>query len=182
MCFCSSLEGMRMAKVTVLPYDAAWKVAFEAIKEEVSDALGDLAIVVEHVGSTAVEGLSAKPCIDLDVVIADASCLPAVIAGLAQIGYTHEGDLGIVGREAFCYEGKSHLMKHHLYVCTKDSEELRRHLAFRDFLRANPDAVWEYSSVKEEAAALYPYDVGRYMAYKAPCIRRLYALAGLLEG
>ena len=58
-----------------------------------------------------------------------------------SIGYVHEGNLGIEGREAFCYTGKPHLQLHHLYVCPADSEELRRHITFREFLRQNPDAV-----------------------------------------
>ena len=58
---------MRTAKVIVLPYDAAWKTAFEAIKGQLESAVGGLVIGIEHVGSTSVEGLSAKPCIDIDV-------------------------------------------------------------------------------------------------------------------
>jgi GrpB-like predicted nucleotidyltransferase (UPF0157 family) len=61
---------MRTAKVVVLPYDAAWKDAFEKIKKELEDAIGELVIGIEHVGSTSVEGLSAKPCIDIDKYIA----------------------------------------------------------------------------------------------------------------
>ena len=86
---------MRTKKVVVLPYDRAWKSAFEAIKAEIEDALGDLILGIEHVGSTSVEGLSAKPCIDLDVIIPDDSPLDPVVQRLAAIGYSHEGDLGI---------------------------------------------------------------------------------------
>ena len=103
--------------------------------------MGELALRIEHVGSTSVEGMSAKPCIDVDVVIPDRTCLKAAIERLASIGYVHEGNLGIEGREAFCYTGKPHLQLHHLYVCPADSEELRRHITFREFLRQNPDAV-----------------------------------------
>ena len=65
-------------------------------------------------------------------------------------------------------------MKHHLYVCAEDAAELRRHLSFRDYLRSHPDAVREYSRVKEEGAKLYPYDIDGYMAYKAPVIEKIY--------
>ena len=170
---------MRTARVIVVPYDAAWKTEFEKIKAEIEDALGDLAIGIEHVGSTAVEGLSAKPCIDIDVVIRDASDLDATVAALARIGYVHEGDLGIKGREAFDYADKPHLMKHHLYVCAQGSAELLRHIAFRDFLRENSEAAEEYGRIKREAASLFPDDIERYIAYKAPCIARLYKLCGL---
>ena len=170
---------MRTAKVIVLPYDEGWKSAFEEIRKEIEETLGDLIIGVEHVGSTSVVGLSAKPCIDIDVVIRDRSAMDGVIAGLAAMGYIHEGDLGIRDREAFRYTDKPHLQKHHLYVCPRDSEELRRHITFRDFLRSDPEAAREYGAVKERAAQLFPEDMDGYIQYKSHCIQRLYAKCGL---
>ena len=171
---------MRTAKVIVLPYDAAWASAFENIKQELEAALGGLCLGIEHVGSTAVEGLSAKPCIDIDVVIRDYTVFDEAVRALADIGYIHEGDLGIPDREAFCYSGKAHLLAHHLYVCPRNSRELRRHITFRDFLRSHPEAVRLYSQVKERAAQLYPEDIGGYMAYKSSCIEELYRQCGLI--
>ena len=170
---------MRTSKVTVLPYDPAWKSDFEAIKREIECAVGELIIGIEHVGSTSVEGMSAKPCIDLDVVIPDYSVFDAVVNKLASIGYIHEGNLGIEGREAFKYADKPHLNAHHLYVCPQSSQELYRHVTFRDFLRGNPDAVKKYSAAKETAARLFPNDIDQYIAHKAPCIHELYQLCGL---
>ena len=170
---------MKTKKVIVLPYDAAWESAFEAIRAEIQTALGDLMLGIEHVGSTSVKGMSAKPCIDIDVVIWDYSVFDAVVQKLDAIGYIHEGDLGIQDREAFKYADKPHLMTHHLYVCPRDSEELHRHIVFRDFLRKNPEAVKEYSMVKEKAAALFPDDIEQYIAFKAPCIEELYIKCGL---
>jgi len=172
---------MRTTKVVVLPYDSAWKAAFEEIRKEIEQAAGDLIVDVEHVGSTSVEGMSAKPCIDLDVVIPDHAVFDAVADRLKAIGYFHEGDLGIKGREAFRYSGKPHLMTHHLYVCPRDSRELHRHVTFRNFLKSHPEAVKQYSTVKETAARLFPDDIDRYMAYKAPCIQALYAQCGLTD-
>ena len=172
---------MRTKKVMVLPYDKAWEAAYEDIRQEIEAALRNLIIGIEHVGSTAVEGLSAKPCIDVDVVIKDDTAFDAVVEKLAGIGYFHEGNLGIEGREAFCYTGKKHLLQHHLYVCPRDSRELHRHITFRDFLRKNPEAAKKYSQVKETAAQLFPDDIDGYMAYKAPYIAELYELCGLKE-
>ena len=172
---------MRTTKVVVLPYDSAWKAAFEEIRKEIEQAAGDLIVDIEHVGSTSVEGMSAKPCIDLDVVIPDHTVFDAVADRLKAIGYFHEGDLGIKGREAFRYSGKPHLMTHHLYVCPRDSRELHRHVTFRNFLKSHPEAVKQYSTVKETAARLFPDDIDRYMAYKAPCIQALYAQCGLTD-
>ncbi len=165
--------------VVVLPYDAQWKLDFLQIKAELSDALGQLATGIEHVGSTSVQGLSAKPIIDIDVVIKDYTVFENVVSALREIGYHHEGDLGVVGREAFKYDGKEHLRKHHLYVCPEDSPELKRHIAFRDYLRTHPEAVREYSSIKEEGARRYPDDIERYIEFKSPFIEKIYAEIGV---
>ena len=165
-------------QVAVLPYNKAWKQSFIDIRAELQDALGELALEIEHVGSTSVEGLSAKPIIDIDVVIKE-EMLDDVVTALKRIGYRHEGNLGIPGREAFKYDGKEHLQKHHLYVCQQDSAELRRHIAFRDYLRSHPEAVREYSRIKEEGASLYPLDMAKYIEHKSPFIERIYAEIGI---
>ncbi|SCW44386.1 GrpB domain, predicted nucleotidyltransferase, UPF0157 family [Lachnospiraceae bacterium C10] len=166
---------MRTKHVVVLPYDEKWKQDFIDIKTELSQALGELAISIEHVGSTSVKGLAAKPIIDIDVVVTKERINDAILA-LKNIGYIHEGNLGIPGREAFAYEGKEHLQQHHLYVCPEDSLELKRHLAFRDYLRLHSEAVNEYSKVKVEAAKLYPEDIDKYIDYKAAVIEKIYSL------
>ena len=166
-------------RVTVAPYDPQWPQEFEAIRMELEAVLGTLALRIEHIGSTSVPGLSAKPIIDIDVVIRDYDSFPEVVKKLALAGYEHEGDLGIPEREAFCYEGKDHLQRHHLYVCPEHSRELSRHIAFRDFLRSDPEAVKKYSTVKETAARLFPDDIDKYIEYKSPCIKELYKMCGL---
>ena len=170
---------MRTKKVVVLPYDRTWKSDFEEIKREIEGAIGDLMIGIEHVGSTSVEGMSAKPIIDIDVIIQDYAAFDAVVRRLEAIGYVHEGNLGIKDREAFKYANKPHLRQHHLYVCPQQSEELYRHITFRDFLATNPEAVKNYSAVKEKAAQLFPDNIEKYIAYKSPCIEELYRLCGL---
>ncbi len=170
---------MRTRKVVVLPYNVAWQSAFEKIKDEIEETIGDLILGIEHIGSTAVEGMSAKPCIDIDVIIDDYSVFAAVVNGLKAIGYMHEGDLGINDREAFKYSGKEHLQTHHLYVCPKNSKELHRHITFRDFLQSNPEAVKKYSLIKEKAAELFPNDIDGYIEYKSSCIEELYKECGL---
>lgn len=170
---------MRTVNVIVLPYDRKWKSAFEEIKKEIESVIGDLIVGIEHIGSTSVEGMSAKPCIDIDVIIEDYSVFSAVIDRLKTIGYVHEGDLGITDREAFKYSDKPHLQTHHLYVCPKYSEELYRHITFRDYLRNNSEAVQKYSFVKETAAKQFPYNIEKYIECKSPCIEELYRQCGL---
>lgn len=136
--------------IVIVDYDPNWPRVFAELRAGVVAALGGLAVAVEHVGSTAVPGLPAKPIIDLDVVIPTAATLPAVIERLAAIGYVHEGDLGIPSRDAF--KSPPGAPWHHLYVCASDNEELRRHLHFRDYLRAHPAETRAYGEVKRAAA------------------------------
>ncbi len=170
---------MKTKRVVVLPYDAKWKSDFDYIRQEIENVIGDLIIGVEHVGSTSVDGLSAKPCIDIDVVIKDYSVFDDVVDKLGAIGYIHEGNLGIEDREAFKYLDKPHLQTHHLYVCPQYSKELHRHITFRDYLRKTPEAVKKYSAIKEKAALLFPDDIEKYIEYKSPCIEELYKMCGL---
>lgn len=167
---------MSTKHVVVLPYDEAWKKDFEDIKAELVQVLEGLVLSIEHVGSTSVPGLAAKPVIDIDIVIEDQGCFEKVNTALGSIGYHHEGDLGIQGREAFKYDGKDHLRKHHLYVCSKDAAELKRHISFRDYLRAHPEAVEEYGRIKMEGAKLYPYDIDRYIEHKSLFIDGIYRM------
>ena len=157
---------METKKITVMPYDVKWEEDYKTLREVILRSLGNLAIRIEHIGSTSVRGMSAKPIIDMDVVINDRKDLN---------DYVYEGDLGIADREAFAYKGEAELPEHHLYVCPEDSPELRKHTAFRDYLRTNPDAAREYSRIKEKGADLYPDDIEKYIQYKSSNIQKVYA-------
>ena len=171
--------------VTVVPWDPRWPAEFTKIRDELDAALDILApripYRIEHVGSTSVPGLSAKPVIDLDLVIPSMEDFDEVKKALGAAGYRHEGDLGIPSREAFKYESKPGLMKHHLYVCPENSPELCRHLTFRDRLRSTPGEAEEYGRIKREAAARHPDDMDAYIAEKTPFIEKIYRRCGLIS-
>jgi GrpB-like predicted nucleotidyltransferase (UPF0157 family) len=122
-------------------------------------------------GSTAVPGLAAKPVIDIDVLLKSASDLPLVIQRLASIGYVHRGDLGVTGREAFYAPPGS--PKHHLYVCPPESQEYRRHLALRDYLRAHSAEAAAYGNLKRSLAARFRDDRAAYLAGKGEFVESL---------
>ena len=168
---------MRTKHVVVEDYNPNWKYEFEKIEAELRIVLKDV-ISIEHVGSTSVEGLDAKPIIDIDIVIEDN--FKEVKNQLETIGYIHEGDLGISGREAFKYRNKDCLMTHHLYVCNKNNEELHRHITFRDYLRNNKKERERYSLIKKEIAAKYPEDIDSYISGKQNAILEIYEKCGLL--
>lgn len=170
---------MRTENVVVEKWNPKWKHEFEKIVDSLGEDIIQNSIRIEHVGSTSVEGMSAKPVIDLDIVIEN-DRFALIKELLKDKGYEHEGDLGIKGREAFSYIGKKDMMTHHLYVCPEDSEELIRHITFRNFLRNNPASVTEYSKVKELAAELYPHDIDKYMEFKSDIIEKIYEQCGLI--
>ena len=171
---------MKTKNVVVEKWNPKWKDEFERIVDSLGEDVIYNSVKIEHVGSTSVEGLSAKPIIDLDIVIENDK-FEIIKRLLNDKGYKHEGDLGIEGREAFSYSGKEELMTHHLYVCTKDSEELFKHITFRDFLKNNSALASEYSKVKEQAAVLYPDDIDKYMEFKSEIIEKIYKKCRLLE-
>ena len=151
--------------------------------------MGELALRIEHVGSTSIPGLSAKPIIDLDIVIRSYDDLPAVVARLESLGYAHEGDLGISGREAFKRDGNDVPRdgtgkvwpRHHLYVCPEGSEGLTRHVAFRDYLRAHPEELAEYEAVKRSLVEHHPHDWEAYTDGKTDYIIGILRRAGVFD-
>lgn len=171
---------MRTKRVVVEKWNPQWKYEYEKIVASLGKDIIYNSIKIEHVGSTSVEGLSAKPVIDLDIVI-EKDKFAIIKELLNKKGYEYEGDLGIEGREAFSYSGKEELMTHHLYVCPKDSKELFKHITFRNFLKNNPALAAEYSKVKEQAAVLYPDDIDKYMEFKSEIIEKIYKKCRLLE-
>ena len=92
----------KVRPIQVVDYDPQWPLTFAELSRAIGNTLGDLAVSIEHIGSTAVSGLAAKPIIDLDVVIESDGLLADAVQSLATLGYFHEGDLGVTGREAFC--------------------------------------------------------------------------------
>jgi GrpB-like predicted nucleotidyltransferase (UPF0157 family) len=141
-------------------HNSAWAAEFESLRSVYARALGSLILRIEHVGSTAVPDLLAKPILDIDVVMPSYDVFPQIVARLKRLGYTHNGDQGIKEREVFkpLNDGAPFLspprtwMAHHLYVCPADGLELRRHLAFRDALRAHDNFRQEYERRKLEIA------------------------------
>jgi len=166
-------------RVEVVSYDPAWQDCFEELRADLLKILSGLDVRVEHVGSTSVPGLAAKPILDIDVVLQSSADFEQIKAALEEGGYYHVGDLGITGREAFKYDNKPHHMRHHLYVLQEGSEELKRHLVFRDWLRSDPEDRELYASVKIAAAERFPDNIGAYIDAKSDVIFEIYRRCGL---
>jgi GrpB-like predicted nucleotidyltransferase (UPF0157 family) len=162
--------------IVVVDYDPSWPLTFGSLRAPLWDAVRDVALAVEHVGSTAVPGLAAKPIIDIDVIVSARAETRAAVDRLAAVGYVHQGNLGIEGREAF--ESPAGLPAHHLYVCVQGSAALINHLTLRDYLRGHPDRATAYGQLKKQLAAQFPTDIDRYVAGKTDFVLAALRAAG----
>jgi GrpB-like predicted nucleotidyltransferase (UPF0157 family) len=161
--------------IEVVDYDPRWPKAFEEIAARIRPAVSNVALAIEHVGSTSVPGLAAKPIIDIDIVV-DAASVRTATQGLTAIGYSHQGDLGVPGREGFQHGCGA---PHNLYVFVEGSPHLRNHLVLRDRLRADPEAARKYGALKRNLAQRFPGDIDAYVAGKSALILQILGAAGL---
>jgi GrpB-like predicted nucleotidyltransferase (UPF0157 family)/gluconate kinase len=161
--------------VVVSDYDHEWPILFRHVAEPVRRALKEIVVAVEHVGSTSVPGLAAKPVIDIDIVVRSREDVPVAIERLRQIGYVYQGDKGIAGREAFMWP--PHAPRHHLYVVIAGSKPHADHVRFRDYLRSHPEVAREYAELKRSLANQHMNDRERYTDAKAAFISRVLAAA-----
>ena len=161
-----------MFSMLIQPYNPHWQKDFEALQEIIQSAFLGLDISIEHVGSTAVIGLAAKPIIDIDLVFPRNISFEIIKNRLEKIGYAHHGDQGIPQREVFKRTNSEtphpilDAITHHLYACPSDSEELQRHLLFRDYLKKNEMVRMEYEALKDQLAEEVQQDKKAYAALK----------------
>ncbi|MDQ2686590.1 MAG: GrpB family protein [Armatimonadota bacterium] len=158
--------------IQIVEYDSRWLRDFAVLRDALTAALGAVAVAVEHVGSTSVPDLAAKPIIDIDVVIESREQLPDLIAILGTLGYAHEGARGIPGREAFGTEDRAS-PPHHLYVCAQDCAELARHLALRDYLRRHPGDARAYGELKRTLARRFLHNIDAYVEGKTAFLENI---------
>ena len=164
-------------KVEVVAYDPRWPLQFAAVRDDLRGALDSVEVIsIEHVGSTSVPGLAAKPSLDIDVVVA-ADVVAAAHAALEAAGYVPRGDLGIPDRYAFTAPDDA--PRRDVYVVVDGSLALRNHLAVRDLLRHDATLRDEYARHKLELAELDYGDVDDYVVDKSPVLQRILEVAGI---
>lgn len=153
-------------------YQQRWEADFNNIKKVIEGAFPALEIRVEHVGSTAIQGLASKPIIDIDLVYDKNVSFDRIKKGLETLAYFHNGDQGIKGREVFKRKDSGEkysildFVQHHLYVCAIENREFQRHITFRDYLRKHEKERREYESIKFEIAERANQDRKTYAGLK----------------
>jgi GrpB-like predicted nucleotidyltransferase (UPF0157 family) len=161
---------MAVGSVRIVPYDTIWPLEFAAEAERIELACDELPIKLEHIGSTSIPGLAAKPVID--ILAGRPGNVPGerYVAAFKQIGYEHKGAYGIPGRNYF---RKGVPRTHHVHLVNWSSDLWRDHLLFRDYLRAHPDIAREYETIKRELATMYLQDKEQYTDAKGPFVRSI---------
>ena len=163
--------------VEIVDYDPRWPHLFEVFRDRVWPVVSDVATGIEHVGSTSVPGLAAKPIIDIDVVVPTPDAMGDAIRRVETLGYRYAGDLGIENRHGFHEPAED--PPHNLYVCLAGSRALRNHLAVRDYLRSHPEARAAYAALKRRLADDHRTDRASYGAAKTDFILGILEAQGL---
>jgi GrpB-like predicted nucleotidyltransferase (UPF0157 family) len=164
--------GLDRKIVELVSHQKAWKTLFESEEKLICGALGDLVLAIEHVGSTSIEGIKAKPIIDIMVGVRRLSDVEKCIAPLEQIGYEFRGEQGIAGRPFF-RKGTFQASTHHLSVVEYGGEIWKKHLSFRNYLRANAEAAREYDALKKDLAAKYKNEREKYTFGKTEFVEEI---------
>jgi GrpB-like predicted nucleotidyltransferase (UPF0157 family) len=166
--------GLKRGRVELLPHNEEWHRLFADEKARILDAVGDGTLAIEHIGSTAVCGISAKPILDILIGMPDFDPELPFVNYLESIGYEYKGENGIPERHYF---GKGEPRTVHLNVVRFAGEFWLKHIAFRDHLNQNPDAAREYEELKRLLAERFQNDREAYTTGKAEFIQKI--LAGL---
>ncbi|MCH2044300.1 MAG: GrpB family protein [Saprospiraceae bacterium] len=170
-------------------YNPQWAINFQALKSKLLTAVAPYILEIQHVGSTSIPDLAAKPILDVDIIIDPNQDLAPIIQALDNLGYNHLGDLGIEKREAFRQrspevpygkeKNQENWQRHNLYVCPKGCLSLENHLRFRDFLLQHPEAIQEYATLKKGLAQQFPNNVDLYCEAKTEFITNVLSKTGI---
>ncbi|QHJ69381.1 GrpB family protein [Planococcus halotolerans] len=165
-----------MRKVTVTDYQPEWKRKFQQAAKEIKQIFREECIEIHHIGSTSIEGMAAKPVIDIMPVVREIESVDRVIREMEKLGYESKGENGLPGRRYFQRGGDERT--HHIHIYAEGNPEVDRHLAFRNYLRQNPQEEEEYGMLKKKLAHDFPYDIDQYIAGKEELVARIEKNAG----
>jgi GrpB-like predicted nucleotidyltransferase (UPF0157 family) len=157
--------------ITVVDYDPRWVAEFETESDRVRKVLREEIISIEHIGSTSIPGMCAKPVIDILVVVRSIGRIDLYNRSMLDLGYIAKGEFGIAGRRFFLKGVPART--HHLHIFQERSQEIGRHLHFRDYLAAHPDEARRYCQLKRELASRHELDIDAYSRGKDEFIKEI---------
>ena len=149
-------------EVKVVPYDNDWPRLFQLEVIRLRKALGDEIVSAYHIGSTAIPGMRAKPIIDILLEVKSISKIEDCNDVMIGLGYNPRGELGIPGRRYFSRDETVDVRTHHVHAFQKGDKNIERHIAFRDYMIAHPDAAREYDQLKTNLSRVFQWDIDGY--------------------
>lgn len=153
-----------MRKIEVKEFSKKWATDFQQESKSLNDIFKEEIVEIHHIGSTSIEGLSAKPIIDIMPIVRDIQRVDVYNEQMIQLGYTPKGENGLPGRRYFQKGGDNRT--HHVHIYEQGNPEIMRHLVFRDYLKSHPVVAKKYGELKSMLAKKFPYDVESYIAGK----------------
>ncbi len=162
-----------MSKVEVVPHNPRWRDAFEREAEHVAAALGESVVAVHHIGSTAIPDIYAKPVVDMLIEVRDITAVDGRSSAMKSLGYTVMGEYGISGRRYFRKDDQAGTRTRQIHAFAAGSAQVRRHLAFRDYMLAHPGEAQEYSELKKRLAQHHPQSMDAYIDGKDGFIKEI---------
>ena len=166
---------MNQIIIAVVDYDPSWVTVFENEKKLLAKAIGKNAVMIEHIGSTAVKGLPSKPVIDILVEVTSIFDLDISSNKIQALGYIVKGENGIPGRRYFRKGGNQR--SHHIHAFTNGDLNLIRHRAFKEYLIAHPMIATEYGEIKKSSVLICENNINTYMELKNKFIQKYEKLA-----
>ena len=160
-------------KVEVVPHNPQWKQEFNSESQKIQKILADNVVIIHHIGSTAIPNIYAKPVIDFLIEVKNINLISQQTPAMEKLGYEAMGEFGLVGRRYFRKENPSGIRTHHVHIYQINSPEIKRHLAFRDYMLAHTQDAEQYSQLKQELARKYPNDIESYMDGKDEFVKRM---------
>lgn len=162
-----------MKKVEVVPYNPKWREVFEAEAKDVAIALSENVIAIHHIGSTAIPKIYAKPVIDLLVEVRNITEVDERSSKMESLGYEVMGEYGITGRRYFRKDNQEGVRTHQIHVFEIGSEQINRHLAFRNYMITHPIDAQTYSELKKKLAKAHSQNIDEYMDGKDGFIKEI---------
>jgi GrpB-like predicted nucleotidyltransferase (UPF0157 family) len=165
--------GLRRHTVRVVEHDPEWASRFEEEAATIRRVGGPLVLDVQHVGSTAVPGLPAKPILDIAVAVGSSGDIPELVRRLTAVGYIDRGDGGRDGGYLLVRDSEPEVRTAHVHIVERADPQWHRYVVFRDILRRDDAIRQQYGDMKKQLAAAYPTDRERYTTSKSEFIQRV---------
>ena len=168
----TKIIGLQKKKVKLLSYKPGWKRLYKKEEELLRSSIGKYIEDIQHIGSTAIPGVKAKPIIDIAIGVKSLEVGEKCIKPLEKLGYEYRQDAGLKGRHFFAKGGKKN-RTHYIHIEKINSQFWKNHILFRNYLRKHKKAVKEYNELKEKLAEKYRDDRDAYTVEKAIFIQKI---------